>query len=262
MQKKRMTSDAKSLALTGGRLIDGQGGDPVPKSTVLIENGRITAAGRASGIRVPRGARVLDVAGCTVLPGMIDCHVHSTYRARDMRQHLLNTPTYNVLRSTHILGETLACGVTTARDMGGADAGFREAISEGYVRGPRLLISIVMISQTAGPGDAWVPARIRLPKPIADCIPQHHGTRMMTYFHNKAMERQDPAMNPVNEEDYRHQGPKPQSKEAAMLMLAGIQLVSTGLIGEILTRIYFEGQQRRIYSVSRVIGRSRKAGII
>ncbi len=159
-----MTAEAKSLALVGGRLIDGQGGDPVPKSTVLIENDRITAAGRASGIRVPRGARVFDVAGCTVLPGMIDCHVHSTYRARDMRQHLLNTPTYNVLRSTHILDETLACGVTTARDMGGADAGFREAIREGYVRGPRLLISIVMISQTGGHGDAWVPAGIRLQK--------------------------------------------------------------------------------------------------
>jgi imidazolonepropionase-like amidohydrolase len=159
-----MTPETKSLALVGGRLIDGQGGDPVPKSTVLIENGRITAAGRASGIRVPRSARVLDVAGCTVLPGMIDCHVHSTYRARDMRRHLLNTPTYNVLRSTHILEETLACGVTTARDMGGADAGFREAISEGYVRGPRLLISIVMISQTGGHGDAWVPAGVRLQK--------------------------------------------------------------------------------------------------
>ena len=48
----------------------------------------------------------------------------------------------------------------------------------------------------------------------------------------------------------------------AMLMLAGIQLISTGLVGEILTRVYFEGQQRRIYSVSRVIGRSRKAGIL
>ena len=49
---------------------------------------------------------------------------------------------------------------------------------------------------------------------------------------------------------------------AVVAVLAGIQLVSTGLIGEILTRIYFEGQQRRIYSVSRVIGRSRKAGIV
>jgi imidazolonepropionase-like amidohydrolase len=87
-----------------------------------------------------------------------------TYRARDMRAHLLNAPTYNVLRSTRILAETLACGVTTARDMGGADAGFREAINDGYVTGPRLLISIVMISQTGGHGDSWVPAGIWLQK--------------------------------------------------------------------------------------------------
>ncbi len=49
---------------------------------------------------------------------------------------------------------------------------------------------------------------------------------------------------------------------AVVALLAGVQLVSTGLIGEVLTRIYFEGQRRRIYSVSRVLGRSRKAGII
>ncbi|MCH7977827.1 MAG: glycosyltransferase family 2 protein [Acidobacteria bacterium] len=49
---------------------------------------------------------------------------------------------------------------------------------------------------------------------------------------------------------------------AVVFVLAGIQLVSTGLIGEVLTRIYFEGQQRRIYAVSQVIGRSRKAGIL
>ena len=159
-----MSSDARPLALVGGCVIDGLGGDPVSRATVVIENGRIAAAGKSSGVRVPRGARVLDVSGCTVLPGMIDCHVHCTYRAREMRQHLLNAPTYNVLRSTHILEETLACGVTTARDMGGADAGFREAIREGFVRGPRLLVSIVMISQTGGHGDSWVPAGIRLHK--------------------------------------------------------------------------------------------------
>lgn len=159
-----MTFDAKPLALVGGRVIDGLGNDPIPKAAVLIEKGRISAVGKAAAVRLPRGTQVLDASGCTVLPGIIDCHVHSTYRARDMRRHLLNTPTYNVLRSTHILEETLACGVTTARDMGGADAGFREAIREGYVKGPRLLISIVMISQTGGHGDSWVPAGIRLQK--------------------------------------------------------------------------------------------------
>jgi len=63
-------------------------------------------------------------------------------------------------------------------------------------------------------------ARIKLPKPIADCIPQHHGTRLMTYFYSKAKEKQDPEMDPVKEDDYRYTGPKPQTKEAAILMLA------------------------------------------
>ena len=163
-----------TLALAGGRLIDGLGGDPVAGATVLIENGRVSAAGR--NVAVPKGVPTRDVSGMTVLPGFIDCHVHGTYRARDMKQHLLNPPTYNVLRSIPILAETLACGVTTARDMGGADAGFRQAIEEGVIAGPRLLIAIVMISQTGGHGDAWLPAGLRVPKrtwlpsPVADGV--------------------------------------------------------------------------------------------
>lgn len=164
----------KTTAIVGGTLIDGSGRDPVRNATVVIEGERIAAAG--AGLSAPKGAQVIDAAGRTILPGIIDCHVHGTYRARDMRQHLLNAPTYNVLRSTSVLRETLACGVTTARDMGGADAGFREAIAEGYVDGPRLLISIAMISQTGGHGDAWVPAGLRvqkrawLPSPVADGV--------------------------------------------------------------------------------------------
>ena len=165
-----------TLAITGGTLIDGSGRDPVANATVLIEGERILAAGPAASIAIPNGAQVIDAGGHTVLPGIIDCHVHGTYRARDMRQHLLNAPTYNVLRSTSVLKETIACGVTTARDMGGADAGFREAINEGYIDGPRLLISIAMVSQTGGHGDAWVPAGLRvqkrawLPSPVADGV--------------------------------------------------------------------------------------------
>ena len=163
---------ANVVAITGATLIDGSGRDPQRNATVLIEGERISAVG--SNVSVPKGAKILDAAGRTVLPGIIDCHVHGTYRARDMRQHLLNTPTYNVLRSTTVLEETLACGVTTARDMGGADAGFRAAIEEGVIAGPRLQIAIAMVSQTGGHGDAWVPAGLRiqkrawLPSPVAD----------------------------------------------------------------------------------------------
>jgi imidazolonepropionase-like amidohydrolase len=159
-----MAVDDQITAIIGARVIDGLGRDPIEKGTVVIEGNHISAVGKDTAVQIPHGANVLDAAGRTVLPGIIDCHVHSTYRARDIHQHLTNTPTYNVLRSTHILEETLACGVTTARDMGGADAGFREAIADGFIKGPRLLISIVMISQTGGHGDSWVPAGLRLQK--------------------------------------------------------------------------------------------------
>lgn len=151
-------------AISGGRILDGLGGEPIDDGVLLMEEGRITGVGTKREMRVPREANVIDASGLTVMPGIIDCHVHGTYRSRDVRRHLLNSPTYNVLRSTQIIEETLACGVTTARDMGGADAGFREAIEEGIIAGPRLLISIAMISQTGGHGDYWVPAGMRIPK--------------------------------------------------------------------------------------------------
>ena len=150
------------LAIAGGTLIDGTGADPVRDATLVIEHGRVTRAG--AGVPIPPDADVLDAGGLTVMPGIVDCHVHSTYRARDMREHLRTPPTYNLFRSLEILRKTLACGVTTAREMGGADAGFRRALEEGLIAGPRLLVSIVMVSQTGGHGDSWVPAGLRVPK--------------------------------------------------------------------------------------------------
>jgi imidazolonepropionase-like amidohydrolase len=153
-----------TIAILGGTLIDGTGVDPVRNGVIVIEDGVITAAGPEKSVTVPVGSQKLDAAGRTVLPGFIDAHVHGTYRARDMRQHLLNTPTYNVLKSIEVLRETISCGITTARDMGGADAGFREAIAEGIIEGPRLLVAIGMISQTGGHGDQWLPAGMRIQK--------------------------------------------------------------------------------------------------
>ncbi len=59
-----------------------------------------------------------------------------------------------------------------------------------------------------------------LPQQIIDIIPQHHGTRLMTYFYDKAQKTSDPSLGPVKEEDFRYPGPKPQTKEAAIFMLA------------------------------------------
>ncbi len=150
--------------ILGGPVIDGSGRDPILRGMVVVEEGRVVRVGPETALTLPQDAEVFDAAGRTILPGFIDCHLHSTYRSREVRRHLLNPPTYNIFRSLPILRDTLECGVTTARDMGGADPGFRKALEEGVLVGPRLLVSIVMISQTGGHGDSWVPAGFRLPR--------------------------------------------------------------------------------------------------
>lgn len=165
-----------SLIFAGGQLIDGTGDAPVANGAVVVEGGRVVSAGPAARLPRPRGGRVVDVGGLTILPGLIDTHVHATYRARDVREHVLNPPTYNLFRSLPILRAVLESGVTTVRDMGGADTGFRRAVEEGLVLGPRLLVSIVMISQTGGHGDALLPfgqrlqKRAWLPRNVADGV--------------------------------------------------------------------------------------------
>jgi imidazolonepropionase-like amidohydrolase len=102
--------------------------------------------------------------GYTLLPGIIDAHLHATWRARDVRRQLQTTSSYSIIKSLSILKETLFAGVTSARDMGGADAGFRLALQEGIIPGPRLFVSILMISPTGGHGDHFFPSGVRLAK--------------------------------------------------------------------------------------------------
>lgn len=160
----REAAPSMTIAILNGTLIDGTGRDPVADGVVLIEDGYITAAGPSGRVAVPRDARTIDARGGTILPGFVDCHVHQTYRDHDLRRHLLNQPTYNLLRSTQLLRATLEAGVTTCRELGGADAGMRRAVEEGIVPGPRMQIAVAMISQTGGHGDSWVPADVRVPK--------------------------------------------------------------------------------------------------
>ncbi len=94
----------------------------------------------------------------------------------------------------------------------------------------------------------------KLPPAVVDLIPQHHGTRLVTYFYEKAKESQDPDLGEVNEEDFRYPGPKPQSKEAAILMLADAVEAAArtltdptpariqGLVQRIVNNIFIEGE--------------------
>jgi putative nucleotidyltransferase with HDIG domain len=94
----------------------------------------------------------------------------------------------------------------------------------------------------------------KLPQRIIDMIPQHHGTNLISYFYNKAKEQEDPAVQQVHEEDYRYPGPKPQTREAAIVMLADkVEAASrvlteptsqriNGLVQRITSSIFMDGQ--------------------
>ena len=144
--------------LKGGRLIDGTGAGPVADTAVVIRDRRIAAVGKGGGW--PDDAEIIDVSGMTVLPGLIDCHDHLAMHGYDLaRRWGIDEPqTTRTLRTAQVLRQTLAAGYTTVRDAAGLDAGFKRAIEEGLIEGPRLVVSLVIISPIGGIGDRVSPS--------------------------------------------------------------------------------------------------------
>ena len=131
-------------ALVGGTLIDGKGGEPLADSTVLVgDNGRITAAGPGAAVAVPEGAQLVDVTGMMIMPGLIDCHDHLASFTYDLlsRWGMTEPRSTRTLRIAHVIEDTLQSGYTTIRDCGWLEAGFRVAVEEGLITGPRLLVA-------------------------------------------------------------------------------------------------------------------------
>lgn len=140
------------------RLYDGTGSGPDSLHSnvdVLIENGLITAV-RRHNPKTPIASNVstVDCTGCAVTPGIIDCHNHATIiGSTEALFGRINGPD-GLLYIERILYTSLVNGgVTTLRDMGGATHRLKNLIEDGVVLGPRLLISICMLSATAGHGD-------------------------------------------------------------------------------------------------------------
>ncbi|WP_326687302.1 amidohydrolase family protein [Streptomyces sp. NBC_01795] len=144
------------VLLEGGVLIDGRGGEPLVDGAVLIEEGTVRWAGPAGAHpRLSPGTRRVDVGGGTILPGFIDCHVHMTVPGGALNHAELRAmpPSLRTFLSAPRMRQTLEAGVTTARDLGGADTGHKRAVEEGLVTGPRLLVAVAMLSPTGGHGD-------------------------------------------------------------------------------------------------------------
>ncbi len=146
----------KTYVLKAARLFDGKSNALVTPGVVVVADGKIIAAGASAAI--PAGAEVIDLGDATLLPGFIDAHTHLTgMHSDDWNQNLINGLQKSIaeqaLDSSANARVTLLAGFTTVRDVGSSDyldVGLRNAIRNGVVPGPRMLVSVHAIGSTGG----------------------------------------------------------------------------------------------------------------
>jgi imidazolonepropionase-like amidohydrolase len=145
--REYITVDAPLLALTHVLVIDGTGAAPRTHQTVVIRNGRIAAVGPVGSVPIPAGARVMDLSGSTVIPGLVGMHDHLFYTAAGGRAVQMS---YTGPRLY------LGSGVTTIRTTGSrstyAEINLKDAIDRGLAPGPRIHITAPYITGTQGGG--------------------------------------------------------------------------------------------------------------
>jgi imidazolonepropionase-like amidohydrolase len=148
----------ETIAIVGGQIIDGTGAEPVSGGLVLIEDGRITYAGRKAGKTWSDSARVIDAEGASVLPGLMDVHVHISLNApSELQNAMMDRPVgqiaYEVARN---LRQTVAGGTTTIRtvsDFAHLDIAARDSIDKGVMPGPHIHPCGKGLTTTGGHGD-------------------------------------------------------------------------------------------------------------
>jgi imidazolonepropionase-like amidohydrolase len=134
---------------TGGLVYDGTTAAPA-EGDVVVEDGRIVEVGLGLD-----GDEAVDCAGAFVSPGFFDCHVHVVMDNPSFVEMIEQPFSLQFYKAAVNLEKTLAAGVTSVRDAGGADLGVKTAVERGMTPGPRMQISVIMLSQTGGHGDDW-----------------------------------------------------------------------------------------------------------
>lgn len=133
-----------------GRVLDPEKSALVEGLHVLVEDGEIR---EVSDTPVRRNAEVVDLKGRTLMPGLIDCHVHVNAGLVNIGANAMLPSSLAALRTARIMEAMLQRGFTTVRDLGGADLGLVQAVEEGLIDGPRLIICGKALSPTGGHGD-------------------------------------------------------------------------------------------------------------
>jgi imidazolonepropionase-like amidohydrolase len=162
----------RPAVFVGARLLDGRSQDAIADGVLVTdENGRIVAAGPAAAVAVPKDADRVEAASLTILPGIIDCHVHLALRLEPLHDQVQRTPTDLVVRALQAGREFLEAGVTTVRDAGYTPAGIKRAFASGAFPGPRTQVSCQPLSQTGGHGDDWTPSGAIMATEMSDLPP-------------------------------------------------------------------------------------------
>ena len=140
-----------SIFISNGNVLDVHRLELRRNVSVLVSHGRIEALG--TDLVAPVGAQVVDATGLTVMPGLIDCHVHTVASSFSLGTVARQPNVLVMLRAMPILAAMLQRGYTSVRDAGGADWSLAEAVRTGLVKGPRLYTAGKAFSQTGGHGD-------------------------------------------------------------------------------------------------------------
>ncbi|OKL50574.1 amidohydrolase [Boudabousia marimammalium] len=141
------------FAITGGKLIDGNGGTPVENSTVLVSDARIEYAGPAH--KFGTEYQVIDAAGKTVMPGLIDSHLHFTgNESDDDTQWVLDDVTQKTVIAVQQAHDALESGLTTVGEISRSGVAIRNTINAGIMQGPRMVVTGLGFCRTGGHGDS------------------------------------------------------------------------------------------------------------
>jgi imidazolonepropionase-like amidohydrolase len=179
MKEKERT---EKKIIRAGTLIDGRNLQPIKNAVVVVDGQVISHVGQAERLTLPEG-EVVDATAMTVMPGLIDGHVHITFSGVDPMEATMGQPVaYTVVEAVRNLRALLEAGYTAVRccgDIDHVDIALKRAVERGVVLGPRMLTCGLALSTTGGHGDVYLPAyeNMPLPHPMARIVDGVDGVR-------------------------------------------------------------------------------------